>query len=185
MSTRTETPPPFRPPTILDAVSTPSHEHRRLYLEHVEDEAARHDREERARHRVHHDGSEVCEEFALAHRKARFEDQRRQQSVVDDVVDERRRRDVHRPAVDVVDGGHARPVDCGDRRAEQHERGHLGEQRDAARVQRVLKEDRRQHDRRAEREVGGGVAVLDLAIMPLPRPAGRRRGRRWRRMRRR
>ena len=35
MSTRTETPPPFRPPTILDAVSTPSHEHRQLFLEHV------------------------------------------------------------------------------------------------------------------------------------------------------
>ncbi len=35
MSTRTESPPPFRPPTILDAVSTPSHEHRQLYLEHV------------------------------------------------------------------------------------------------------------------------------------------------------
>ena len=35
MSLRISTPPPFRPPTILDAVSTPSHEHRRLYLEHV------------------------------------------------------------------------------------------------------------------------------------------------------
>ena len=35
MSTRTETPPPFRPPTILDAVSTPSNEHRQLFLEHV------------------------------------------------------------------------------------------------------------------------------------------------------
>ena len=35
MSTRTETPPPFRPPTLLDAVTTPSHEHRQLFLEHV------------------------------------------------------------------------------------------------------------------------------------------------------
>ena len=35
MSTRTETPPPFRPPTLADAVSTPSHEHRQLFLEHV------------------------------------------------------------------------------------------------------------------------------------------------------
>lgn len=35
MSTRTETPPPLRPPSHLDAVTAPSHEHRQLYLEHV------------------------------------------------------------------------------------------------------------------------------------------------------
>ena len=31
----TSPPPPFRPPTILDAVTAPSHEHRRLFLEHA------------------------------------------------------------------------------------------------------------------------------------------------------
>ena len=35
MSFRDVTPPPFRPPTLLDAVTTPSHEHRQLFLEHV------------------------------------------------------------------------------------------------------------------------------------------------------
>ena len=35
MSLRIETPPPFRAPTLLDAVNAPSHEHRRLFLEHI------------------------------------------------------------------------------------------------------------------------------------------------------
>ena len=35
MSLRTQTPPPFRPPTLADAVTAPSHEHRQLFLEHV------------------------------------------------------------------------------------------------------------------------------------------------------
>jgi hypothetical protein len=30
-----ETPPPLRPPTLLDAVNAGSYEHRRLFVEHV------------------------------------------------------------------------------------------------------------------------------------------------------
>ena len=35
MSLRMETPPPLRPPTLLDAVNAGSYEHRRLFVEHV------------------------------------------------------------------------------------------------------------------------------------------------------
>ena len=35
MSFRDVTPPPLRAPSLLDAVTAPSHEHRRLFLEHV------------------------------------------------------------------------------------------------------------------------------------------------------
>jgi hypothetical protein len=35
MSLRISTPPPLRPPSHLDAVTAPSHEHRRLFLEHI------------------------------------------------------------------------------------------------------------------------------------------------------
>ena len=35
MSLRISTPPPLRPPTLLDAVNAGSYEHRRLFVEHV------------------------------------------------------------------------------------------------------------------------------------------------------